>query len=133
MLTKIEHIALAVADLDEAIERYSKVWGLVVEHRETVTDQGVEEAMLRLGDTYIQLLAPLSPQTTVGRFIARQGEGLHHIAFEVDDLVGALESLKAAGVRLIDKEPRSGSRGTKVAFVHPTGNGGVLTELVEQP
>jgi methylmalonyl-CoA epimerase len=133
MLTKVEHIALAVADLDEAIERYSQVWGLVMEHRETVTDQGVEEAMLRLGDTYIQLLAPLSPQTTVGRFIARQGEGLHHIAFEVDDLVGALESLKAAGVRLIDKEPRSGSRGTKVAFVHPTGNGGVLTELVEQP
>lgn len=133
MLTKIEHIALAVEDLDQAIERYSTVWGLTLEHREEVADQGVEEAMLKIGETYIQLLAPLGPETTVGKFIEERGEGIHHIAYEVDDLEGTLAALREAGAKLIDEAPRDGSRGTKVAFVHPKGNGGVLAELVELP
>lgn len=133
MLGKIEHVALAVSDLDEAIALYRDVWGLTLEHRETVTDQGVEEAMLPIGDSYIQLLAPLSADTTVGKFIERRGEGLHHIAYEVDDIVTALENLKKAGAKLIDQAPRRGSRGTKVAFVHPVGNRGLLVELVETP
>ena len=133
MLGKVEHIALAVSDLETAIDHYTNVWGLELEHRETVEDQGVEEAMFRLGESYIQLLAPLSPDTTVGKFIERRGEGLHHIAYEVDDLTKALSSLKGSGVKLIDEEPRAGSRGTKIAFVHPAGNRGVLVELVEKP
>lgn len=133
MLKKVEHIALAVSDLDAAIAHYTRVWGLVLDHREVVEDQGVEEAMLRIGESYIQLLAPLSPETTVGKFIARRGEGLHHIAYEVDDIEATLESLRANGAQLIDEKPRRGSRNTSVAFVHPKGNRGVLVELVERP
>jgi methylmalonyl-CoA/ethylmalonyl-CoA epimerase len=133
MLKRIEHIAIAVADLDAAIELYKKVWGLEVEHREVVEDQGVEEAMLPLGETYIQLLAPLSADSTVGRFIERRGGGLHHIAYEVDNIEEALQQLKKEGVSLVDEAPRRGSRGTKVAFVHPRGNMGLLVELVEIP
>lgn len=132
MLGKVEHIALAVSDLEAAIEHYKNVWGLSLVHREVVEDQGVEEAMFPVGDSYIQLLAPLGPQTTVGKFIEKRGEGLHHIAYEVDDITAALRHLKEAGARLIDEEPRRGSRGTKVAFVHPAGNRGVLVELVER-
>jgi methylmalonyl-CoA/ethylmalonyl-CoA epimerase len=132
MLSKIEHIALAVSDLEESIRLYTEVWGLELEHREVVEDQGVEEAMFRVGDSYVQLLAPLSSETTVGKFIAKRGEGLHHIAYEVADLDAALASLAAAGARLIDEKPRRGSRGTRVAFVHPAGNRGVLVELVER-
>lgn len=133
MLHKIEHIALAVSDLDAAISLYEEVWGLQLEHREVVEDQGVEEAMFRLGDSYIQLLHPLSADTTVGRFIEKRGEGLHHIAYEVEDVSEALEHLRQRGATLIDEKPRAGSRGTSVAFVHPKGNRGVLVELVEQP
>lgn len=132
MLTKIEHVALAVADLEAAIRLYTDVWGLPLEHREVVEDQGVEEAMFRIGESYIQLLAPLSPETTVGKFIEKRGEGLHHIAYEVDDIEAALESLKKSGAQLIDETPRRGSRNTKVAFVHPKTNRGVLVELVER-
>lgn len=132
MLGKVEHIALAVADLEAAIELYRGVWGLTLEHREVVEDQGVEEAMLKLGESYIQLLAPLGPETVVGRFIEKGGEGLHHIAYEVEDLDASLASLKDAGVRLIDSEPRRGSRNTRIAFVHPASNRGVLVELVER-
>lgn len=131
MLGKIEHIALAVSDLDAAIDHYAAVWGLALEHREIVPDQGVEEAMLRIGESYLQLLAPLGADTPVGRFIERRGEGLHHIAYEVDDLEDTLASLRRDGVELIDEAPRKGSRGTRVAFVHPRGNRGVLVELVE--
>lgn len=133
MLTKIEHIALAVSDLDAAIDLYTRVWGLTLEHREIVSDQGVEEAMLKVGESYIQLLAPLSDDTTVGRFISSKGEGLHHIAYEVDDIEVALAHLSAQGARLIDPQPRKGSRNTSVAFVHPKDNRGVLVELVQQP
>lgn len=131
MLRKVEHIAIAVSDLEAAIEHYTRVWGLVLEHREVVADQGVEEAMFRIGESYIQLLAPTSPETTVGRFIERRGEGLHHIAYEVEDIDAALADLKAAGVQLIDESPRRGSRSRRVAFVNPRGNRGVLVELVE--
>lgn len=131
MLRKIEHVALAVSDLEAAIAHYTSVWGLALEHREVVEDQGVEEAMLRLGDSYLQLIAPLSPETTVGRFIEKRGEGLHHIAYEVGDVEDALGALRESGVDLIDEQPREGSRGTRVAFVNPKSNRGVLVELVE--
>ena len=133
MLNKIEHIALAVEDLDAAIAHYRDVWGIEVEHRERVEDQGVEEAMLPLGESYLQLLGPTAPDTTVGKFIAKRGEGLHHIAYEVDDLETALAELKAKGVPLIDEAPRKGGRGHMVAFVHPKGNHGLLVELIQAP
>ncbi len=133
MLGKIEHVALAVSDLEAAIEHYRSVWGLEVVHRERVEDQGVEEAMLPLGDTYLQLLAPTGPETTVGKFIARRGEGLHHIAYEVNDLESTLGELRSQGVALIDEEPRQGGRGHMVAFVHPKGNLGLLVELIQRP
>ncbi|MFP5298010.1 MAG: methylmalonyl-CoA epimerase [Actinomycetota bacterium] len=133
MLRKVEHIALAVSDLEAAIEHYSKIWGVEVSHRERVEDQGVEEAMLPVGDTFLQLLGPTGPDTTVGKFIERRGEGLHHIAFEVDDLEGALAELKDKGVPLIDEAPRKGGRGHMVAFVHPKGNHGLLVELIQAP
>ena len=133
MLGKIEHVALAVSNLDEAVAHYRDVWGLDVSHRETVEDQGVEEAMLPLGGSHLQLLAPTGPDTTVGKFVARRGEGLHHIAYEVDDLEAALADLKAKGVRLIDQTPRRGGRGHMVAFVHPAANHGLLVELIQRP
>jgi methylmalonyl-CoA/ethylmalonyl-CoA epimerase len=133
MLNKIEHVALAVADLDAAVEHYSSVWGLTVEHRERVEDQGVEEAMLPLGDLYLQLLGATGPDTTVGKFLDKRGEGLHHIAYEVDDLEATLAELKAKGVALIDEAPRKGGRGHMVAFVHPKGNHGLLVELIQRP
>lgn len=133
MLSKIEHIALAVEDLDAAVAHYKDVWGLEVSHRERVEDQGVEEAMLPLGESFLQLLGPTAPGTTVGRFIANRGEGLHHIAYEVPDLEGALAELKERGVRLIDEVPRRGGRGHMVAFVHPRGNHGLLVELIQAP
>jgi methylmalonyl-CoA/ethylmalonyl-CoA epimerase len=133
MLGKIEHVALAVENLDAAIAHYRDVWGLEVSHRELVADQGVEEAMLPLGDSFLQLLGPTGPDTTVGKFIDRRGEGLHHIAYEVDDLVATLASLKDSGVPLIDEAPRRGGRGHMVAFVHPKGNHGLLVELIQKP
>lgn len=133
MLGKIEHIALAVEDLDAAVAHYESVWGLEVSHRERVEDQGVEEAMLPLGESFLQLLGPTGPDTTVGRFVATRGAGLHHIAYEVADLEGALTELKAKGVRLIDEVPRRGGRGHMVAFVHPKGNHGLLVELIQAP
>jgi methylmalonyl-CoA/ethylmalonyl-CoA epimerase len=133
MLEKIEHIAIAVADLEAAVAHYENVWGLKVEHRERVEDQGVEEAMLPVGDSYLQLLGATGPDTTVGKFLERRGEGLHHIAYEVGDLEGALEQLKAKGVPLIDEKPRRGGRGHMVAFIHPKGNHGLLVELIQAP
>lgn len=133
MLGKIEHVAIAVADLDAAVEHYAGVWGLQVSHRERVEDQGVEEAMLPLGESYLQLLGATGPDTTVGKFLERRGPGLHHIAYEVDDLEAALAELKAKGVQLIDEAPRKGGRGHMVAFVHPKGNHGLLVELIQAP
>lgn len=133
MLNKVEHIAIAVSDLEAAVEHYAAVWGLTVEHREVVADQGVEEAMLPIGDTYLQLLGATDPDTTVGKFIAKRGPGLHHIAYEVPDLEAALADLKSKGVPLIDEAPRLGGRGHMVAFVHPKGNHGLLVELIQAP
>jgi methylmalonyl-CoA/ethylmalonyl-CoA epimerase len=133
MLGRIEHVALAVADLDAALAHYADVWGLQVSHRERVEDQGVEEAMLPLGESFLQLLGPTGPETTVGKFVARRGEGLHHIAYEVEDLAGTLAELAARGVPLIDEVPRRGGRGHMVAFVHPKGNHGLLVELIQRP
>ena len=133
MPNKIEHVALAVADLDAAIAHYREVWGIEVSHREKVEDQGVEEAMLPLGDTFLQLVAPTGEETTVGRFLANRGEGLHHLAYVVDDLARTLEDLKAKGVQLIDEVPRRGGRGHLVAFVHPKSNHGLLVELIQSP
>jgi methylmalonyl-CoA epimerase len=135
VLSRVAHIALAVADLEAAVTLYTQVWGLAVVHREVVADQGVEEVLLApsSGGAEIQLLGALGPDTPVGRFLAKRGEGLHHIAYEVADLEAALRALGDAGVELVDTAPRRGSAGTRVAFVHPKGNRGVLTELVEVP
>ena len=133
MLGKIEHVAIAVADLEGAIAHYRDVWGLEVSHRERVEDQGVEEAMLPLGDSYLQLLGATGPNTTVGKFLERRGQGLHHIAYEVDDLEATLAELKGKGVALIDERPRLGGRGHMVAFVHPKSNHGLLVELIQRP
>jgi methylmalonyl-CoA/ethylmalonyl-CoA epimerase len=131
MLAKLEHVAIAVADLDSAIEHYRRVWGLEVSHRERVDDQGVEEAMLPLGGTHLQLLAATTSDSTVARFVERRGEGLHHLAYEVADLEATLAELKATGVELIDEAPRPGGRGHMVAFVHPKSNHGLLVELIQ--
>lgn len=131
MLGKVEHIAVAVRDLDRALDHYKRAWGLEATHRERVEDQGVEEAMLPLGESFLQLLAPTGPDTTVGKFLARNGEGLHHIAYEVDDLEATLGELKQKGIPLIDEAPRRGGRGHSVAFVHPKGNHGLLVELIQ--
>ena len=133
MLRRVDHVALAVSDLNASIEHYQRAWGLTLAHREVVAEQGVEEAMFRLGDTYLQLVAPLSADTPVGRFIARRGEGLHHIAYEVEGIEAALASAREHQLVLVDQEPRRGSRNTRVAFVHPRTNHGVLVELVEIP
>lgn len=131
MSSRIEHIALAVSDLDEAIAHYREIWGLDVSHRERVDSQAVEEAMIPLGESFLQLLAPTSQDSTVARFLDKRGEGLHHIAVEVDDLEATLAALKEKGVGLIDETPRPGGRGHRVAFVHPGSNHGLLLELVE--
>lgn len=133
VLGKIEHVAIAVGDLDVALAHYRDVWGLEVSSREKVEDQGVEEAMLPLGESQLQLLAPTGEGTPVGKFLEKRGEGLHHVAYEVDDLQAALRKLKELDVQLIDQEPRPGGRGHMVAFVHPKSNHGLLVELIQRP
>ena len=133
MLGPIDHVAVAVADLDAALTHYCDVWQLDVTRRERVEDQGVEEVMLALGDSSLQLLGATSPDGTVAKFLAARGEGLHHIAFRVDDLAATLDELAAQGVELIDRTPRRGGGGGSVAFVHPKSNHGVLVELVQAP
>ncbi len=133
MLSRIDHVGFAVRSLAQAIDLYRDVWKLPLEHRETLEEHGVEEAMFRVGDSYVQLLGSLSPTTPVGRFLERRGEGLHHIAYEVADIEAALADLAASGVEIIDAKPRTGSRNTRVAFVNPNSTLGVLVELVEHP
>jgi methylmalonyl-CoA/ethylmalonyl-CoA epimerase len=130
---RIDHIGVAVEDLDEAIALYGERLGMPVQHRETVEDQGVEAVLLGVGDSHVELLRPLGPDTAVGKFLARSGPGLHHVAYGTDDIESALESVRAAGIGLIDERPRIGIRGSRVAFLHPKSTGGVLTELVEPP
>ena len=132
MLTEIDHIGIAVDDLEAAVERYRRAFGVEPTHRERVESQGVEEVLFAVGTSFIQLLGALGPQTPVGRFLVTHGPGVHHVAYRVDDVAAALEHLRTQGVRLIDETPRPGSRNTTIAFVHPSGMGGVLVELVEQ-
>jgi len=129
----MDHIGVAVEDLDESIALYSERLGMPLEHRETVEEQGVEAALLGVGESHVELLRPLGPDTAVGKFLARSGPGLHHVAYGTDDIESALDALRGAGMRLIDEQPRIGIRGARVAFLHPKSTGGVLTELVEAP
>lgn len=133
MLTDIDHIGIAVADLESAVEHYRRTLRVEPAHRETVEDQGVEEVLFRVGTSYIQLLGATGPDTPVGKFLGKRGEGIHHVGYRVADLAAVLAQLKEQGVPLVDEEPRPGSRGTSVAFVHPKGMGGVLVELVQEP
>ena len=131
MFGSIDHIGVAVADLDAAVAAHRDSFGMALAHRETVAEQGVEAALLDVGDGHVELLAPLAEDTPVGRFLASRGPGLHHVAYRVEDLEASLDRLRAAGLRLIDEAPRAGLRGSRVAFLHPSATGGVLTEIVE--
>jgi methylmalonyl-CoA/ethylmalonyl-CoA epimerase len=131
MFGRIDHVGVAVSDLDAAIGLYEGAFGMPVAHRETVESQGVEAVLLDVGDGHVELLRPLGPDTPVGKFVERNGEGLHHVAYAVDDIDAALERLKERGIELIDSEPRVGIRDSRVAFVHPKATGRVLTEIVE--
>ena len=133
LLTEIDHVAIAVNDLDAAIRWYEEVFGATVEHREVVESDGVDEALLRVADSYIQLLTPTRDDSPVAKYLEKKGEGLHHVAYRVADCAVALEAVKASGGRVIDEAPRPGSRGTTVAFVHPKASFGTLIELVEDP
>ena len=128
---RIDHIGVAVDDLDEAIALYEQRLGMPVQHRETVEEQGVEAVLLGVGQSHVELLRPLGPDTAVGRFLERSGPGLHHVAYGTDDIQSALDEVRRAGLQLIDEQPRIGIRGSRVAFLHPKSTGGVLTELVE--
>jgi methylmalonyl-CoA/ethylmalonyl-CoA epimerase len=128
---RIDHIGVAVEDLDEAVALYSERFAMPVQHRETVEEQGVEAVLLGVGENHVELLRPLGPQTAVGRFLDRNGPGLHHVAYGTDDIDSALHAVREAGLRLIDERPRTGIRNSRVAFLHPKSTGGVLTELVE--
>ena len=132
ILTEIDHIAIAVRDLEAAIKYYQEAFGATVDHREVVESDGVEEALLKVAESYIQLLTPTSPDSPVAKAIEKRGEGLHHIGYRVDNCAEALASMIAAGATPIDKAPRPGSRGTTVAFIHPKGSFGTLIELVQE-
>jgi methylmalonyl-CoA/ethylmalonyl-CoA epimerase len=133
MLTQIDHVGIAVSDLREAVERYRRTFGIEPVHRERMVDQGVEEVLFAVGESFVQLLGALGPDTPVGRFLGKRGPGLHHVGYRVASVADALEHLRAEGIGLIDEAPRPGSRGTTIAFVHPKDTGGVLVELVEAP
>ena len=132
LLTEIDHVAIAVNDLEAAIAYYGSTFGAEVEHREVVESDGVEEALLKVAESYIQLLTPTRDDSPVAKYLERKGEGLHHIGYRVDDCAAALEAVKASGGRVIDEAPRPGSRGTTVAFVHPKAAFGTLIELVQE-
>jgi methylmalonyl-CoA/ethylmalonyl-CoA epimerase len=131
MFGRIDHIGVAVEDIDAAIELYQSSFEMELAHRETVESQGVEAVLLDVGDGHVELLRPLGPDTAVGKFLERKGPGLHHVAYAVEDIDSTLEALAATGLELIDKEARVGIRGSRVAFMHPRSTGGVLTEIVE--
>jgi methylmalonyl-CoA/ethylmalonyl-CoA epimerase len=131
MFEAVDHVGVAVEDLDAAIELYSERLGMPLQHRETVSEQGVEAALLGVGDSHVELLQPLAGDTPVGRFLEKRGPGLHHTAYRCADVAEALELCRARGLRLIDEQPRRGIRDSRVAFLHPASTGGVLTELVQ--
>jgi len=131
MLSTIDHVGIAVEDIDATLALYHDALGMPLVHRETVAEQGVEAVLLDVGDSHIELLQPLGPDTAVGKFLARRGPGLHHVAYRVESIDETLQALAAAGLRLIDEQPRTGIRNSRVAFVHPASTGGVLTEIVQ--
>lgn len=131
MFSRIDHIGVAVTEIEPALALYRDSFELTVAHREVVRDQGVEAVLLDVGENHVELLAPLDADTPVGRFLAKQGPGLHHVAYQVSDIDATLEKLKQAGLALIDEQPRTGIRGSRVAFMHPRASAGVLTEIVE--
>jgi methylmalonyl-CoA/ethylmalonyl-CoA epimerase len=131
MLSTIDHVGVAVEDIEAAIAVYRDALGMPLVHRETVAEQGVDAALLDVGDSHVELLQPLGRETAVGKFLSRRGPGLHHVAYRVEDIEATLIALAGAGIRLIDEQPRIGIRRSRVAFVHPASVGGVLTEIVE--
>jgi methylmalonyl-CoA/ethylmalonyl-CoA epimerase len=131
VFSRIDHVGVAVEELEGALELYGDTMDLTVAHREVVSEQGVEAVLLDVGENHVELLAPLGEDTPVGRFLAKNGPGLHHVAYQVSDIEATLQALKAAGVRLIDEQPRTGIRGSRVAFLHPRATIGVLTEIVQ--
>jgi methylmalonyl-CoA epimerase len=131
MFARIDHIGIAVTDLDAALVLYERDYEMKLVHRETVTEQGVEAILLDVGENHVELLAPLGDDTPVGKFLAKKGPGIHHVAYQTTDIVAELDRLTAAGIQLIDQTPRIGIRGSSVAFVHPKSTGGVLTEIVQ--
>jgi methylmalonyl-CoA/ethylmalonyl-CoA epimerase len=131
MFGLIDHVGVAVEDLDAALELYEGRFAMPLAHRETVADQGVEAVLLDVGDSHVELLSPLGPETPVGKFLARKGPGLHHVAYRVEDIEAVLARLREQGIELIDSKPRVGIRNSRVAFVHPRATGFVLTEIVE--
>ena len=132
LLTEIDHVAIAVRDLDAAIQYYEQAFGATVHHREIVDSDGIEEALLKVADSFIQLMAATRDDSPIAKFLEKRGEGLHHVGYRVDDVAAALQAMVAAGARPIDERPRPGSRGTTVAFVHPKGSFGTLIELVQE-
>jgi methylmalonyl-CoA/ethylmalonyl-CoA epimerase len=131
VFSRIDHIGVAVEQIEPALELYRDSFELRLAHREVVEEQGVEAVLLDVGEGHVELLAPLGPETPVGRFLAKQGPGLHHVAYQVPDIDAALEAVRRAGLELIDQQPRTGIRGSRVAFMHPRATAGVLTEIVE--
>ena len=131
MFSRIDHIGVAVEEIEPALELYRDSFELTVAHREVVEEQGVEAVLLDVGENHVELLAPLSADTPVGKFLAKQGPGLHHVAYQVPDIDATLHALAQAGLALIDQRPRTGIRGSRVAFMHPRATGGVLTEIVQ--
>jgi methylmalonyl-CoA epimerase len=132
LLTEIDHVGIAVADLDAAVAWYRDMFGATVAHREHIESDGVEEALIKVADSYIQLLTPVTDTSPLAKFMARNGEGLHHVGYRVDSCDEVLESVKAKGARVVDEHPRTGSRGTTVAFLHPKSSFSTLIELVEE-
>jgi len=131
VFNRIDHIGIAVEDIDAALALYERDYAMTLVHRETVSTQGVEAVLLDVGENHIELLAPTGPDTPVGKFLAKKGPGMHHIAYQVDDIEATLAALKEAGLRLIDETPRTGIRNSQVAFLHPATAGGLLTEIVQ--
>jgi methylmalonyl-CoA/ethylmalonyl-CoA epimerase len=128
---RIDHIGVAVQEIDASLELYRDSFEMTLVHREIVTEQGVEAALLDVGENHVELLAPLDPDTPVGKFLSKRGPGLHHVAYQVPDILQTLSELRRAGLELIDSEPRIGIRDSRVAFLHPRSSGGVLTEIVQ--
>ena len=131
MFARVDHIGVAVEDLDAAIALHEETYGMALAHREVVEEQGVEAVLFDVGENHVELLRPLSEESPVGRFLAKRGPGLHHVAYQVTDVQATLDSLRDRGLQLIDETPRIGIRGSRVAFLHPASSGGVLTEIVQ--